>query len=297
MPKIRWRHIFFVLFGYPLLLQGQLQTNKYPVRFSQYYNCYSLINPAASGAYTNYDISVGDKHLLGNFSKVSTYYLSLNKRIALRNYRTNTSYSSLGVLFYNDREGKYLNRSRFYASYAWHGNISKKIKISAGFQMGAMNYSVKGTPLSGDGSDAAPDGNIGVWIYNHWFHMGISYNQIFNSKLQPLDEIAILSPYSNIDGNLALNISEQFSFSPSWSLRVPITDNIFYTDVTLNFCYKNKIAAIIGVHNNKQFVNSIEIRNILNGNSPLNLCLTYGYPYSKEGIQTNFIEFGIVFAK
>jgi type IX secretion system PorP/SprF family membrane protein len=287
----------FIMLCCPITIIGQLQTIKYPVRFSQYYNCYSLINPAGSGAYNNFEIITGDKHLLGNFSKISTYYLNANIRIAGRNIRKNSSFSSLGILVYNEREGKYLNRSRFYATYAWHGYITNQLKFSGGFQIGAMNYSVKGTPLSGDGSDTAPDGIVGVWLYNKWFHLGASYNQIFNSKIQPLDEIAILSPYLNIDGSCNFSFSDVLKVSPSFLYRISTNDDLYSGDYSIMIGYKNKIATAIGIHENNRLINSFEIINIFNNKYPLNLSLTYGYPVRPQDINTNFIEFGLKYSR
>ena len=293
MPTTLKRYLIVLFSLYPCYLYAQVQTVRYPVRFSQYYTCYQLTNPAGIGAYSEFEASAGNKHYLGNFNKISTYYFNGGMRIASKGARINSSFSSIGILVYNDREGKYLNRSRYYAAYAWHGNITKTIKFSAGFHIGAMNYSVKGTPLSGDGSDTSPDGDIGVWFYNKNFHIGVSYNQIFNSKIQPLEEIAALNSFVNIDGSCNFTIAKDIGILPSYSCRIPLKDDYYALDFSIGVSYKDKITAIIGVHENKNLINSFEIRNILSNNYPLNLNITYGYPFTRGGISTSFIELGL----
>lgn len=293
MPKASYKYLTCSLLACHAFLFGQLQTNKYPVRFSQYYNCYSLINPAGASIDQNLEITVGDKHLLGSFNNISTYYVCANYQISTKNQRNNSPFSSIGVIALNDREGKYLNRSRFYIAYAWHGNITYKYRISGGFHLGAMNYSVKGTPLSGDGSDITPDGSVGLWIYNNKFHVGCSYNQIFNSKIQPLEEIAVLSPFLNFDAHVNFNLGKYFAASPSTSIRTTTNEKDFTGDISLKINYRNKMALVLGIHDNNRMINSFELSNVLNDSFPLNLFLTYGYPVSRQGIKTNFIEFGL----
>jgi type IX secretion system PorP/SprF family membrane protein len=270
---------------------------KYPVRFGQYYNCFSLINPAATGAEEKAEVSVEDQNLLGDFSKVSTFYLNASIRISPNNLRMNSSFSALGVMLYNEREGKYLNRSRVYLMYAWHGYLTRTLKIAGGLQLGVMNYNVKGTPLSGDGSDIAPDGIAGLWLYSKKFHLGASYNQLFKSKLQPLNEITILQPYFNFDGSYKLDLPANFCLIPSFSMRLSPEKKGTRIDFTTQLCYKDKIALATGIHDNFRMIHSVEIRNLLNENYPLSLCFTYGYPVVAREISTNFIEIGLRYSR
>jgi type IX secretion system PorP/SprF family membrane protein len=291
------KYFVFILLATSLPLFSQYQVIKYPVRFSQYYNSYQIINPSFTGTYHFIDVSVGDKHQLGDLNKISTYYLSASARLDSKKKSRNSSFSALGLFVYNDHEGKYLNRTRFYASYAWHGNITHKIKVSGGFHMGAMSYSVKGTPLTGDGSDIAPDGAVGVQVYRKDFHFGFSYNQIFNNSIQPLEEIAKLSPYLNFEGSINFNTGSFVILTPSYSIRIPVIDNKNLFDITLMARFKQNIAFIIGIHDNNKMMNTVEIQSVLKNKSQLNFSITYCYPLLEETINTNFIEFGIQLAK
>lgn len=295
MHKYLGKYTAALLLFFTFNLHGQQEVVKYPVRFSQYYNSFSIINPAAGGAYADYEMAMGNQRLLGNFSKVSSYYLNANMRLAKNKSYRNTPFSVLGLYLYNDREGKYLNRTRIYATYVWHSNISRKIMVSGGFHLGGMNYSVKGTALSGDGSDFTPDGVIGFRIYNEAFHFGISYNQIFNSEIQPLEEVANLTPFVNVSGGFSYYIHHSLSLQPAYSVRVPVNGDKVLADITLIASYRDNLRLIAGIHNNNRFMSSVEFRNLLDFEQGLNLAVSYSFPLTSTGVSTNFIELGISF--
>ncbi len=246
-----------------------------------------------AGTYSDYNASMGNQRLLGSFSKISTYYFNANMRIPNNRGYQNAPYSAIGVLFYNDREGKYLNRTRMYLSYVWHAHVSKNLSISGGFHAGGMNYSVKGTDLSGDGSDIVPDGTLGFQMYNDLFFVGISYSQMFRSKVQPIEEIAHLLPYFNTMAGMKVNISSDFKLKPDVLVR--ITSHPEKYDISFNTMgiWQDKVAFGVGLHANNSIVNTFELRNLTDRAKGLNISLSYGFPYKKTGIVTRFMEIGL----
>jgi hypothetical protein len=286
-------YFIFPLFLASFHLFGQLEVPKYPVRFAQYYNNLSLINPSTAGMGKDMDFTLGNKKHLGNLSKISTYYLNLNMRINASKASMNAPFSTIGTFFYNDREGKYLNRTRFYVTYAWHGNITKNIKVAGGFHVGGMNYSVKGTPLSGNGSDFTYDGAVGFSLYSKWFYLGGSYNQIFNSSIQPLEEIALLTSFYDVSGSFTLKPIEIITVRGFFSYRIYNESETNLADATLLVTYNNKIEFAMGLHTNNRIINSFELKNVFNDVRNLNICLTYAYPFKPTNLNTNFLEIGI----
>lgn len=273
---------------------SQQPVSHFPVRFSQYYSKYPLLNPAMIGIKDQTDVRFGNKQLLGNFSKISTYYLQANTNISTRNNTYNKSISTLGFFIYNDREGIYLNRSRMYVSYAWHGNLTESIKFSAGFHLGTMNYNVKGSALSGDGSDWKPDGALGICFYSAKFHAGASVLQLFNSQVQPIEEITKLSPYGNLCAGYRLNITSNLSFYPSLNTHIPFdADRVTINDFNLETLYKNRLGLVFGWHNNSYLVSTLAIRNFQLNRMNFNFCLGYGTAISNVMISTNFYELSV----
>jgi type IX secretion system PorP/SprF family membrane protein len=279
-----------------LICHGKAQdrVSKYPVRMCQYYDSYIILNPALAGSIANYELSTGYQRLMGNFNKVSTYYLNANIRLFLRQ-KNGGPYSVIGIRFFNDKEGKYLNRTRGYINYSWHANLTRKVKFSAGLEIGGMNYSVKGTPLSGDGSDIKPDASAGIGIYNSSFHVGISMSQLFKSEVQPLEEVTVLYPFINLTAERKFKILEDAVIIPSTSIRILTNDRKIMTDFNLGVLIKKRIFFSPGIHNNNKLVVGVGINDLMMMKGNMNIHLSYGFPVARGTLNYSFGEIGVLF--
>jgi hypothetical protein len=236
--------------------------------------------------------------MLGNLSKVSTYFLNANYRVT-RQTSLRKPFSTVGIVLYNDREGKYLNRTRFYALYAWHGTLRNNLKFSGGLQFGGMNYSVKGTPLTGDGSDIKPDASVGIQFYNPFFHLGFSVNQVFNSELQPLEEVTLLAPFANLLAEITLNTADWLCVKPSVSFQFPFSQqderysrNLY--DASLLFRMQDRFSVLAGIHNNDRMVFGAGINNLLSASGNLNVYLSYSFVMKKNtNLSSPLFELGV----
>jgi hypothetical protein len=247
-----------------------------------------------AGSLGKVEISVENQRLLGNFNNVSTYYFNGNVRIFPKQ-KLNGPFSVTGILLYNDREGKYLNRTRCYLLYAWHANLTGNMKFSAGFAIGGMNYSVKGTALSGDGSDIKADGSIGMSIYNPTFQTGISIGQIFNSEVQPLEEITVLHPFLNLTAEKKFLINSKLVIVPSTSIRILFENKTSLADANLSFLIRNKLFISSGIYNNNKINLCLGINNLLILGGKMNIHISYGYPILRNTLNYSFGEIGIGF--
>ncbi len=286
--------VFIILLSYKVL--GQVEVSKYPVRFSQYYSCSSLINPGMAGTSKDVEMAAGNKRLSGSLKGISTYYFNADVRLEKKTRHLKTPFSVLGLFLYNDKEGKYLNRTRFYLTYAWHGNLTSNVRFSGGFHFGGLNYNVKGTELSGGGSDIAPDGSVGIQFYNKKFHVAASYNQFFNSELSPINEVTRLSSYSNLSGDYLLSLTSKVNMQGFVCLMLKDGFSNYLVDYSLLFDYSEIAAGSIGIHNNNNIIFSLEGRNIFQQLKGLNLAITYGVPLKSVGITTAFFEIGLKYS-
>jgi len=235
--------------------------------------------------------------MFGAISHISASYFSFHMRF--QPVEQGKPFSSAGIILYNDKEGKYLNRSRFYVSYAWHASLSRKLQFSAGLSVGGMNYSVEGTPLSGDGSDTKVDGAVGISFYSDAFHVGLSFGQIFNSKVQPLEEITVLSPFINMYANRKFLFNENFLFSPSFTARIPFINesgdklNPLF-DMNLLIELRKKLLISSGIHNNSMMIIAAGIKGLSISHGELGIMVSYAFPgLRKTLIRTNYGEIGI----
>lgn len=251
-----------------------------------------------AGTFANLELSLGNQRMIGNLSKVSTYYLNANYRITRQTY-LRKPFSTIGVILYNDREGKYLNRTRFYILYSWHGTIKNELRISGGLQFGGMNYAVKGTPLTGNGADLKPDASVGIQLYNPVFHIGFSVNQVFNSEVQPLEEITLLAPFANVLAELRLETTDWLDLKPIISFQFPFSSkdtkyhkNLY--DATLLFTIQDKFTLSAGIHNNDRMAFSAGLNNLLSETGNLNIDLSYSFVFKKNtNLSSPLFELGI----
>ena len=287
--------MLFIFIPGTFIARGQV--SKYPFRFSLYHNSASFVNPAAAGCNSDRELNLGSQQMFGAISHVSAHYFTFNIRI--RQYKTDEPYSSIGIVLYNDREGKYLNRSRFYGSYTWHASVSRTLQFSAGFYVGGMNYSVKGTPLSGDGSDIKADGAVGVSLFSETFYVDMAFGQIFNSKVQPLEEITVLTPMINFSAYRVFSFQDGFRLVPSVSTRIPFNDgtdrnNKILTDVNLLFDMDQKLLFSAGIHNNTMMALAAGLSHLKISTGELGIMISYAFPALKRAsIKTNFGEIGL----
>ena len=204
-------------------------------------------------------------------------------------------------MFYNDQEGKYLNRSRFYLVYAWHTHIFEETKLSLGLSAGAMNYSVKGTPLSGNGSDINPDAAVGIQVYRKSTWLGLSVNQLFNSEVQPLNEITVLAPYMNISGGSRFSLNNAIELIPTGSFRTSLTDisqQQYKNQLSLNLRMNlfNRLEPGLGLHNNEKLVINLALNNLYPAYGQIGINLSYAFLIRKNTtLDTPLFELGIIF--
>ena len=272
---------------------GQYSVTRFPVRFGQYYNNFTFINPAYAGFNEGYEATAGSKRMLGNISKISTHYLGLSTRLRNSKGFKEHPFSALSFQAYADKEGVYINRNRIYGSYAWHTNISPKLMLSIGFHIGAINYYVKGTELSGDGSDWEPDGSVGVLFYNDKFATGISVNQMFKAEIQPLEEVAVIPVFVNYMAYYKLNVGSNVDITPMFNCRIPQKQYKGVYDVNVELLLNKTYGISLGIIDNNNVINTLVLRNIKFGNNRFGTFFSYIYPYKSSQIKINYAELGV----
>ncbi len=252
-----------------------------PIQFHQYMHAYSLNNPAYIGHNSDMEIIAGNQRQGGNWSSISTYYTIFNIALPFIAKETN-DHSVFGVKIIGDNEGKYIGRNRFYLSYAWRSQIAQKLYFQTGLDAGFYNYVVKGTDLSGNASAFAPDGNFGARIYNADFHAGFAVNQIFNSKLQPFNEVTQLHTHYSFSGAYKLKASDAFRLIPSSYVRWGNKNDRLDIDLNLKSIIDQMVSAGIGYRINKgyMFFAGLEKIDIFNGD--ISFYFSYSAPLNNS---------------
>ena len=278
----------------PTGLFSQYSVLKYPVRSGYFPNYFVAINPAFAGIRSDHEVYMGNQRLLGNFSNIATYFFNFNVKIS-RQVHSSDPFSCLGIYAYNDVEGKYINRSRFYALYAWHGQLTKMVRFAGGFALGGMNYSVKGTSLSGNGSAWAADATLGFCLYGTDFYGGFSINQMLNSKIQPLEEVTVLSPFLNVTGGYTHKFSDILEFTPLVNISYLPKQEEFLTDLLGQFLVGGRYIIAGGIYNTDKISITAGIKKIRISEGNMAVNLTYAFPRKNAGLKTSISELALAY--
>lgn len=262
--------------------RGQ-QVNHLPVQFGQFFNMYSIINPASCGSKAALEIQSGRQQHGGAWKNISTTFASAVFRI--QEHKTN--FHVVGASFVSDKEGQYLNRSKFYITYAWHTQLTKKLSLSAGTSAGYFSYTVSESSANVSGGATAPDASLGLWIYTTAFYAGVSVNQIFNSELTPLQETTTLIRHFNITSGYSFNVTRSFSMKPCALIRYATT-----YPVDIDFAIIGTINRVftLGVNyrHHKSVVPVLGFEKLAIGNGSLKAMFSYAVPAGRiaDNLQT-----------
>ncbi|MFL5729236.1 MAG: type IX secretion system membrane protein PorP/SprF [Cytophagaceae bacterium] len=188
-----------------------------PIQFLQFFKTYNLMNPASIGRISPGEISLGNKSLLGDFSSIRTSYVHANAQLNASSAAV--SRQVIGLTFINDREGSFINTNRASLLYAYHLPISAHLKLNAGAAMGFLNYAYSPSNISAGGSAFAPNADIGLWLHNPDFNIGISGNQIIPAKLTPIAQTYTIRRYYNFIADKKFPLNPYVSLTTAFMYR------------------------------------------------------------------------------
>jgi type IX secretion system PorP/SprF family membrane protein len=268
-------------------------TNKnYPFQSSQFMYGYPLINPSSMGVSANNEVHMGYQRPVTGFTGISTYYCMVSF-IPYKIKASAKSKSIAGLRFFNDNEGAYINRMRFYGMYAFHTRINSRLSFAGGLDFGGMNFSVKATPNTEGASVFKVDANTGIWLYNSKFHIGISVNQLFNSVFQPIDERTVLPTHINLTGSYAVITNDIIELRPHLLLTYP-----YYTGTSiqagLHGLFFGKLIAAISWNHKTSFSAMVGVDNLSIYRSNLNVILSYVTNIQKAALGINKLEISLL---
>ena len=270
-----------MLFCFSLKAQ-EPKVSKTPFQFNQFFQSYALFNPASAGHEAELELYAAYSGYTGIRKTIYNLFTTLNYRIAENENRKHI----LGVNLFGDVEGKYLSRTRVHLNYAYHLNLNEQYTLSAGASLGFYNSTIKVNQFTGGGSDIAPDGNVGLWFYNHSFAIGVAYGQIFNSTVQPIIEITELTPYWNLNAYKTIQIDQNWrargdmliKLAKNFSTQINLSAQANYINrfsAGTNYIVGESVVVYAGL-------DSYEIKN-----QSLSLLFSYNIPLSENTINNS----------
>lgn len=189
------------------LAKGQT-VNLYPESYASYFYNFALINPAHVSREGKAEFVGGFKQRTGPFRKVSTYSVTAEKVFRNENEAAHT----MRLVFFNEREGPYIQRPRASFNYAYMLPVYDDTYLMAGASFGFAQVSFTAPTATGAGSSVFPDANLGLILRRKALSAGVASFQVLNAESSP------------VAGNLRLNryytyfISAELDVSPDLKL-------------------------------------------------------------------------------
>lgn len=278
---------FFLL---AFLISGQLKAQVSPAipdYFDQYFNNYYLLNPANTDTTYKYKAALDNKAQTGLFKGVNKIYFDGDLKL---NSENKVVYHFIGVQVINNREGEFISRSRLYGRYSIRTRISSRASLSTGISLGLVNYSFKTSQAGSGGSDAAPDGNIGIWYLRETFTLGFSAQQLLNGKLTPINQEYELSKYYNF------NLTKTFVIHPYINVHTHLYSRFqknqsSNTSLACIFDIKEKLETGVNYRQKKGLVFVAGLKQINIGTSTCALYFSYLSDTKKISAGDNAFEF------
>lgn len=142
-----------------------------------YYNASQLSN--------GQNLQLGGYNLLGAFSEIRNIYA-----FGYLSPKDNHQHG-IGLAALSEQEGPLITDNRLKASYWKKINLNEKWLLIGGAQAGVVNSSIEGTTSTPSTNEWSPDLDIGFTLQNEQTSLGLSINQIANSKVIPLSQSVI----------------------------------------------------------------------------------------------------------
>ena len=208
----------------PGLLGAQSFTTYPDILSLSYYN-EAMLNPGYVSEEGRSDLFFAHKFFTGALKDVNTSFFTAD-----RTFRKESGATHVGrLLFFNERQGPYINKPSGYGNYAYQLPISERIRLYAGVSVGiaAANYTVPSS--SGNQTATLPDGGIGVGAKGERWSAGGACLQVLNSSAQPYNATMYLGRYYQVHARYELPLSMDWVWKNQAVWRhLPETQDQYY---------------------------------------------------------------------
>jgi len=249
--------------------------------YTQYILNNYIINPAVAGIENYTDVKISHRHQwVGIDGAPVTTYLTIHGPLKKSDYDRETAtgfsatgenprgraywqeyqkaepHSGIGLTILNDRTGP-LNRFSAYGTYSYHLGIAPKTSLALGISAGLKSISLNTGKLlfdvpvdpavSGSGylNKLSPDLNAGLWLYSSDYFAGLSFQNIFPTKLKYSDDTVQLTggklvPHTFLTAGYRTFLNDDISWLPSVMLKYIASTPVSF-DINSKFQYHDFI--------------------------------------------------------
>ncbi len=242
---------------------------------------------------SNNYLKLATRRNVGIFKNISTTWLDFEINSNLKKGGNNT----FGVILYDDKEGDFIKRNRFYLKYIRHQKINQKLTLASQVTFGGYIFSIKSNNITGSIGEPAIDGNVGLGMYTKLSTIGISVNQFPNSTVQPVNQTILLKRHFNVYASQRFNLLDSlYIISRGNIYLIKNSENEFknFVSISASINYKILGAGITYNHITGNYF-SLSINKLkTKGTASINVELAYFAPNNKSFAKnTNTIELAL----
>jgi len=254
------------------------QINLFPAHFEQLILAKQALNPASPNINQAHNLSVSNKFYTGAFSKINNFYFIGNFNLSPKD--SAKFISSAGIKLINEKEGDFINRSKYYASYAIRTRIHRNYWLGLGVNLGRAGYVFKGTDVSTSGSSSNWDGDMGLVFHNQSFCVATSINQMFNSLIRPKNLAFRWARFYTIYTEKKLNIGLSELCFYAQNQFIPQKEDILDIGANLTVLNQIFIGTNVWVKRNVSFI--LGLKNFAIDEHQFSIYASYNTPISTQ---------------
>ncbi|HEX8462691.1 MAG TPA: type IX secretion system membrane protein PorP/SprF [Segetibacter sp.] len=268
--------------------------------YTQYILNNYIINPAVAGIENYTDVKISHRHQwVGIDGAPVTTYFTIHGPLKKSDYNRSTAtsfntpgenprgraywqeyekaepHSGIGLTVLNDRTGP-LNRFSASGTYSYHLGIGPRTSLALGISAGVKSISLNASKLSfdvpvdpavaGTGylNKLSPDMNAGLWLYSSGYFVGLSFQNIFPTKLKYSGDTVKLTggklvPHTFFTAGYRMFLNDDISWLPSVMVKyissTPVSfdlnSKVQYRDllwVGASYRYQDSWSAMVGLN-------------------------------------------------
>lgn len=250
-----------------IILTSHLCQAQQDPMYTQYMFNISSVNAAAIGRGDNISLMMVDRFQWVGFEGApKTVALTADVPIKFFN-------SGVGLTYVNDRID-IEQTNNLYLDYAYHINLTPKIKmgmgLKAGFKVYSANYSDMQLEEDNDSQfekniygDFMPNFGLGLFVYADNFYFGASSPKLVNHKYEGTEKVSGGEErHYFLIGGYVQPINEDLVFKPTIAAKF-VNGSRGSLDITANFLYKNMLWAGLGYRSGDAitFLTSVKVFN------------------------------------
>lgn len=189
----------------------------FPLIFDQSTSFQNLIDPSCFEINEELSLQVGYNGFNQLSNNIRSYY-------ATSGYVFGDStgiQSRIGINFFNDAEGKFINRSKGYFTYGISIPLREKVFLQSGVAAGFHTFQIKSNTAYAGVSAAAPDMNISSRVLINNFYFGFSLAQLLNNELILLTDATRLKRHAYLHIGYKIELSEQSELTTDFLYQTP----------------------------------------------------------------------------